>query len=102
MLQPSESCAFLSAAGYTAEQFPPLQVSAESASPADLHELDSWLENWMQSFPLDHTMTTRQFPPPPPIEPVNGRIRMRDQFLLTRSCIPNLPSSPTGNHCCCR
>ncbi|KAK4207423.1 hypothetical protein QBC37DRAFT_455686 [Rhypophila decipiens] len=80
-LQPSEFCALLSAAGFTAEQFPPLKVSPGSASPADLHEVDSWLANWMQSFPLDYSMTTRRFPPPPPIEPVNGRIRMRDQLL---------------------
>lgn len=94
-LQPSEFCALLSAAGYTAEQFPPLQVSAESASPARLHELDSWLANWMQSFPLDHHMATRTFPPPPPIEPVNGRIRMRDQFLHA-IMYPELPVVPDG------
>ncbi|KAK4150636.1 hypothetical protein C8A00DRAFT_17878 [Chaetomidium leptoderma] len=81
-LQPSEFCALMFASGYSPEQFPPLQVSTnESASPADLHELDAWLANWFRSFPLDHRTTTREFPPPPPIEPVNGRIRMRDQFL---------------------
>ena len=42
VLQPSEFCALMFASGYTAEQFPPLKVSTnESASPADLHELDS-------------------------------------------------------------
>ena len=44
VLQPGEFCALMFASGYTADQFPPLQVSTnESASPADLHELDAWL-----------------------------------------------------------
>jgi hypothetical protein len=96
VLQPSEFCALMFASGYTAEQFPPLQVSTnESASPTDLHELDAWLANWIRSFPLDHRMATREFPPPPPIEPVNGRIRMRDQFLHS-IMYPEAPVVPNG------
>lgn len=95
-LEPIEFCALMSAAGYTAEQFPPLGVtSKESPSPAELHELDSWLINWMRSFPLDRNLATRQFPPPPPIEPVNGRIRMRDQFLHA-IMYPEPPVVPDG------
>ncbi|KAM7211481.1 hypothetical protein V8F06_013133 [Rhypophila decipiens] len=96
-LQLSEFCALLSAAGFTADQFPPLKVSPGSASPADLHEVDSWLANWMQSFPLDHSMTTRQFPPPP----LSNRSTVASACeisLFTRSCIPNLQSWQTGNH----
>ncbi|KAK4149169.1 hypothetical protein C8A00DRAFT_19114 [Chaetomidium leptoderma] len=96
VLQPSEFCALMFASGHTAEQFPPLQVSTnESASPADLHGLDAWLANWIRSFPLDHRMATREFPPPPPIEPVNGRIRMRDQFLHSLM-YPEAPVVPNG------
>ncbi len=96
VLQPGEFCALMFASGYTADQFLPLKVSTnESASPADLHELDAWLADWYRSFPLDHRMATREFPPPPPIEPVNGRIRMRDQFLHS-IMYPEPPVVPNG------
>jgi hypothetical protein len=96
MLQPSEFCALMFAAGYSAEQFPPSIVSTiETTSPADLHELDAWLTNWFRSFPLDHRMGTREFPPPPPLEPVNGRIRMRDQFRHALM-YPPAPVVPDG------
>lgn len=96
VLQPGEFCALMFASGYTVEQFPPLKVSTnDSASPADLHDMDAWLANWIQSFPLDHRMATREFPPPPPIEPVNGRIRMRDQ-LLHALMYPEAPIVPNG------
>jgi hypothetical protein len=49
----------------------------------------------MRSFPLDHRTATRTFPPPPPIEPVNGRIRMRDQ-LLHALMYPDPPTVPNG------
>ncbi|KAG7286868.1 hypothetical protein NEMBOFW57_009186 [Staphylotrichum longicolle] len=95
-LLPGEFCALMFASGFTAEQFPPLQVSTnESASPADLHQLDAWLADWIRSFPLDHRMATREFPPPPPVEPVNGRIRMRDQFLHALM-YPEAPVVPNG------
>lgn len=95
VLQPSEFCALMLASGYSTEEFPPLRVSTnESASPADLHELDAWLANWIRSFPLDHRMATREFPPPPPIEPHNGRIRMRDEILhaLMHPAAPVVPN----------
>lgn len=95
-LLPGEFCALMFASGFTAEQFPPLQVSTnESASPADLHQMDAWLADWIRSFPLDHRMATREFPPPPPIEPVNGRIRMRDQFMHALM-YPEAPVVPNG------
>ncbi|KAK4032269.1 hypothetical protein C8A01DRAFT_50911 [Parachaetomium inaequale] len=95
-LQPSEFCALMFACGFSPEDFPPLQVSTnESSSPPDLHELDAWLANWYQSFPLDHRMATREFPPPPPVEPVDGRIRMRDEFLHALT-YPQAPVVPNG------
>ncbi|EWZ78952.1 hypothetical protein FOWG_16855 [Fusarium oxysporum f. sp. lycopersici MN25] len=73
------------AAGYSAEQFPPSIVSMiETTSPADLHELDAWLTNWFRSFPLNHRIGTREFPPPPPLEPVNGRILPDGLPMLSR------------------
>ncbi|KAJ4182246.1 hypothetical protein NW767_013929 [Fusarium falciforme] len=96
VLQPSEFCAFMFAAGYSSEQFPPLKISTnDSVSPTDLHELDAWLMSWFQSFPLDHRMATREFPPPPPIEPHNGRIRMRDE-ILHAFMYPPIPVVPNG------
>jgi hypothetical protein len=83
VLLPSEFCALMAAAGYSAD-FPPLQISMnEAASPVDLHQLDAWLTNWYRSFPapLDHRMATREFPQPPPVQPHNGRTRMRDQLM---------------------
>ncbi|RKK64964.1 hypothetical protein BFJ69_g16551 [Fusarium oxysporum] len=64
VLQPSEFCTLMFAAGYSAEQFPPSIVSMiETTSPADLHELDAWLTNWFWSFPLNHRIGTRGVPP---------------------------------------
>jgi hypothetical protein len=95
-LQPSELCALMFACGFSPEDFLPLQVSTnESASPGDLHELDAWLANWYRLFPLDHRMATREFPPPPPVEPVDGRIRMRDEFLHALT-YPQAPVVPNG------
>ncbi|KAK4031362.1 hypothetical protein C8A01DRAFT_51533 [Parachaetomium inaequale] len=97
VLQPSEFCALMAAAGYSAD-FPPLQISTnEAAPPADLHTLDAWLVNWYRSFavPLDHRMATREFSPPPPVQPHNGRIRMRDQ-LAHAMMYPPAPVVPNG------
>ncbi|KAL2127080.1 hypothetical protein VTI74DRAFT_11369 [Chaetomium olivicolor] len=94
-LQPSEFCALMAAAGYSID-FPPLQISTnDAASPADLHQLDTWLANWYRSFPLDHRMGTREFPPPPPVQPHNGRIRLRDQ-LAQAIMHPPAPVIPNG------
>lgn len=95
VLQPSELCAFMATAGHS-KDFLPLQMpNNESAPPADLHRLDAWLADWYQSFPLDHRMTTREFPPPPPVQPQQGRIRLRDQ-LLHAVLHPTAPVVPNG------
>ncbi|KAG7289998.1 hypothetical protein NEMBOFW57_006377 [Staphylotrichum longicolle] len=95
VLQPSELCAFMATAGHS-KDFLPLQMpNNESAPPADLHRLDAWLADWYQSFPLDHRMTTREFPPPPPVQPHQGRIRLRDQ-LLHAVLHPTAPVVPNG------
>ncbi len=96
VLQPNEFCSLMMAAGRSAADFPPLQIPMdESASAADLHRLDAWLSNWYQSFPLDHRTTTREFAPPPPVQPHNGRIRFRDQ-LLHAVLHPTAPIAPDG------
>jgi hypothetical protein len=99
VLQPSELCALIAAAGYSAQDFPPLQLpqDEDSASPADLHERDAWLANWYQSFqvPLDHRLATREFPPPPPVQPHQGRFRFRDQ-LMHAILHPTPPVVPDG------
>jgi hypothetical protein len=83
MLQPREFCAFMSVAGWSSQEFPPIQVHLGDppALPAALHECDAWLANWYRSFPLDHHMGTREFAPPPPVQPHEGRIRKRDQSV---------------------
>ncbi len=99
VLQPSEFCALMSASGYTPQDFPPLHVTtneSSAASPADLQSLDAWLADWMRSFPLDHATTTRTFAPPPPIEPVNGRVRFRDQFMHALTHPDPPPAVPDG------
>ncbi|EXL39757.1 hypothetical protein FOCG_17642 [Fusarium oxysporum f. sp. radicis-lycopersici 26381] len=79
MLQPREFCAFMSVAGWSPQEFPPIQVHLGDppAMPAALHECDAWLANWYRSFPLDHHMGTREFAPPPPVQPHEGRIPLR-------------------------
>ncbi|KAG7423240.1 Nephrocystin-3 [Fusarium oxysporum f. sp. raphani] len=83
LLQPREFCALMSAADWSPQEFPPIQVllSDRPVLPATLHECDAWLANWYRSFPLDHRMGTREFAPPPPVQPHEGRIRKRDQFM---------------------
>ncbi|TVY62529.1 hypothetical protein Focb16_v004292 [Fusarium oxysporum f. sp. cubense] len=83
MLQPREFCAFMSAADWSPQEFPPIQVllGNSPALPAALHECDAWLANWYRTFLLDHRMGTREFAPPPPVQPHEGRIRKRDQFM---------------------
>ncbi|TVY62681.1 Nephrocystin-3 [Fusarium oxysporum f. sp. cubense] len=83
MLQPREFCAFMSAIDWSPQEFPPIQVllSDRPALPATLHECDAWLANWYRTFLLDHRMGTREFAPPPPVQPREGRIRKRDQFM---------------------
>ncbi|KAF9770791.1 hypothetical protein IL306_011602, partial [Fusarium sp. DS 682] len=97
LLQPREFCAFMSAADWSPQEFPPIQVllSDRPVLPATLHECDAWLANWYRSFPLDHRMGTREFAPPPPVQPHEGRIRKRDQFMHA-IMYPPAPVVPGG------
>jgi len=83
VLQPHEFCAFMLAMGWSSQEFPPIQVllSDSPSLSAALHECDTWLANWYRSLSLEHRMGTRQFSPPPPVQPCEGRIRLRDQFI---------------------
>ncbi|KAI7759632.1 hypothetical protein LZL87_014155 [Fusarium oxysporum] len=95
MLQPRELCAFMHAAGWSPQEFPPIQVLL-SDCPAPwgaLHQCDAFIASCYRWFPLDHRMGTRELGPSPPIQPHVGRIRMLDRFMLgvARSLVPVVP-----------
>ncbi|UZP36720.1 hypothetical protein NXS19_004536 [Fusarium pseudograminearum] len=97
LLQPREFCAFLSAVGWSLQECPPIQVLLGDcpALPTALHECDAWLANWYRLFPLDHRMGTREFSLSPPMQPHEGRTRMRDQ-LMHAIVHPPAPVVPGG------
>ena len=79
VLQPTELCALMTAAGHSSLDFPALQLP--TTSPSNLQNLDGFLANWYRSLGLDHRTATRTFvAQPAPVPPHGGRIRMRDQF----------------------
>ncbi|TXC01070.1 hypothetical protein FocTR4_00009367 [Fusarium oxysporum f. sp. cubense] len=61
MLQPHELCEFMHAAGWSPQEFPPIQVllSGHPAPWNALHQCDAFITSCYRFFPLDHQMGTR-------------------------------------------
>ena len=79
VLQPTELCALMTAAGHSSLDFPALEIPA--TSPANLQNLDGFLANWYRSLGLDYRTATRTFAAqPPPVQPHTGRVGMFDKF----------------------
>ncbi|EXM20360.1 hypothetical protein FOTG_11726 [Fusarium oxysporum f. sp. vasinfectum 25433] len=95
MLQPHELCEFMHAAGWSPQEFPPIQVllSGHPAPWNALHQCDAFITSCYRFFPLDHRMGTRDLGVSPTIQRHEGRIRRRDQFMLgvVRSLVPVVP-----------
>ncbi|KAF4416301.1 hypothetical protein F53441_14550 [Fusarium austroafricanum] len=95
MLQPHELCAFMHAARWLPQQFPPIQVLLSDSPPtlSALQQCDDYITNCYRWYPLDHRMGTREIASSVPIQPHAGRIRVRDQFMLglARLLAPAVP-----------
>ncbi|KAG6986267.1 Serine/threonine-protein kinase RAD53 [Fusarium oxysporum f. sp. conglutinans] len=94
ILRPHEFCAFMFAAGWSPQDFPPIQVflSHYPQTPVALRQGDAYLANCYRQYPLDHLMGTREAAALAPIQPHEGRIRTRDQLMygLANLLVPDV------------
>ncbi|SPJ83642.1 uncharacterized protein FTOL_10158 [Fusarium torulosum] len=93
-LRPHELCAFMFAAGWSPQEFPPIQIflSHYPQTPVALRQGDAYLVNCYRQYPLDHLMGTREAAALAPIQPHEGRIRTRDQLMygLANLLVPDV------------